>query len=204
MVLGISTKNLKKPVPEDPTLRDQRIVKKINALANAVRIPAPINQFKTTLENTDETRLIKLLSKYKPETRAQRISRISSEDPKAGPKPILIKFGMKHVVDLIERKKAKLVVIAADVAPITVVVFLPTLCKKMGIPYAIVKSKSSLGNLVNLKSAAAVCIEDCKPEDSAEFNEVVRIANAVFADQYEKHMNTVGGGKFSKKITGAN
>ena len=56
---------------------------------------------------------------------------------------------MNHVVSLIENKKAKLVLIANDVDPIELVVFLPALCKKMGVPYAIVKGKARLGTLVH-------------------------------------------------------
>ncbi|XP_024178223.1 60S ribosomal protein L7a-like [Rosa chinensis] len=41
--------------------------------------------------------------------------------------------------------KAQLVVIAHDVDPIELVVWLPALCKKMEIPYCIVKGKARLG-----------------------------------------------------------
>ena len=41
--------------------------------------------------------------------------------------------------------KAQLVIIAHDVDPLELVLFLPALCRKMGVPYAIVKSKSRLG-----------------------------------------------------------
>ena len=140
-----------------------------------------------------------MLSKYKPENRKEKRERLESSNPKSGPKPILIKFGMKHIVSLIEQKKLKLCVLAADVTPITIVVFLPTLCKKMNIPYAIVKSKGSLGGLVNKKSAAVIGIEDIRSEDSKEFNEIIQISNGMFADQYEKHMTTIGGGKVNKK-----
>lgn len=53
----------------------------------------------------------------------------------------VIKFGLKHVTKLIEDKKASLVVIAHDVTPIELVVWLPALCRKMGIPYCIMKGK---------------------------------------------------------------
>lgn len=43
--------------------------------------------------------------------------------------------------------KAQLVVIAHDVDPIELVVWLPALCRKMGVPYAIVKGKSRLGQV---------------------------------------------------------
>ncbi|KAI5149116.1 large subunit ribosomal protein L7Ae [Enteropsectra breve] len=199
MAFGIGSKRIKKEAPVDPVVKEAKLQKKLFKLANAIRIPAPINQFKTTLENVDEQRLVGLFSKYKPETREAKRERLSSENPMAGPKPIITKFGMKHIVDLIERKALKLVVIAADVMPITVVIALPTLCKKMGVAYAIVPSKATLGALVNMKQTAAVGLADVRGEDAAEFNDLLRISNAVFADQYEKHMTTIGGGIVNKK-----
>ncbi len=193
MAHGIS-KRKEKPAKEvDPEVKEAAIQKKIYNLANAIKIPAPINQFKTQLEGADLERTLNLLRKYTPETKEERINRLNSENPKAGPKPILLKFGLKHVVDLIMQKKPVFVAVAADVAPITLVLCIPTLCHKYKIPYCIVPSKSVLGSLVHLKTNAVVAIEDVKATDKAEFNEVVRISNAMFLDQYEKHMSTVGG-----------
>jgi large subunit ribosomal protein L7Ae len=42
------------------------------------------------------------------------------------------------------------VVIAHDVDPIELVVWLPALCRKMEVPYAIVKGKSRLGAVISL------------------------------------------------------
>jgi large subunit ribosomal protein L7Ae len=52
------------------------------------------------------------------------------------------KYGLNHVVSLVEAKKASFVAIANDVDPIELVVFLPALCRKMGVPYVIVKVSS--------------------------------------------------------------
>lgn len=49
-------------------------------------------------------------------------------------KPVFAKYGLNHVVALVEAKKAQLVVIADDVDPVELVVFLPALCRKMGVP----------------------------------------------------------------------
>lgn len=46
------------------------------------------------------------------------------------------------------QNKAQLVVIAHDVDPIELVVWLPALCRKMEIPYCIVKGKARLGAVV--------------------------------------------------------
>lgn len=54
-------------------------------------------------------------------------------------KPIVVKYGINHITNLVESGKAQMVVIAHDVDPIELVVWLPALCKKMGVPYAIVK-----------------------------------------------------------------
>lgn len=52
---------------------------------------------------------------------------------------VVVKFGLNHVTDLVESGKAQLVVIAHDVNPIELVVWLPALCKKMNVPYMIIK-----------------------------------------------------------------
>lgn len=66
-------------------------------------------------------------------------------------KPYAVKYGLNHVVGLIENKKAGLVLIPNDVDPIELVIFLPALCRKMGVPYAIVKGKARLGVVVHKK-----------------------------------------------------
>jgi large subunit ribosomal protein L7Ae len=45
------------------------------------------------------------------------------------------------------QNKAQLVVIAHDVDPIELVVWLPALCRKMEVPYCIVKGKARLGSV---------------------------------------------------------
>ena len=57
-----------------------------------------------------------------------------------------------------EQKKAQLVVIAHDVDPLEIVLFLPALCRKMGVPYCIVKGKARLGQVVRRKTCAALCL----------------------------------------------
>ncbi|KAG0019680.1 60S ribosomal protein L8B, partial [Podila clonocystis] len=64
-------------------------------------------------------------------------------------KPFVVKYGINHITALVEAKKASLVVIADDVDPIEVVVWLPALCRKMGVPYCIVKGKARLGTVKN-------------------------------------------------------
>ena len=72
------------------------------------------------------------MNKYKPETKLERKNRLklASEKRVAGvvsakpaPRKKSLVFGINEVVTLIEKKKAKLVVIAFDVDPIEVIFF---------------------------------------------------------------------------------
>jgi ribosomal protein L7Ae-like RNA K-turn-binding protein len=89
-----------------------------------------------------------------------------------------VKYGLNHCVALIEAKKASLVVIAHDVDPIELVVFLPALCRKMGVPYVIVKSKARLGTVVHKKTAAVLTLQDVKSEDQRDLATLVTASKA--------------------------
>ena len=67
-----------------------------------------------------------------------------------------------------------MVLIAADVDPIETVVFLPSLCKTMDIPYAIVPSKERLGKLANKKTCTCLALTDFK-ENAAELENLCKI-----------------------------
>ena len=52
---------------------------------------------------------------------------------------MVVKYGINHITTLVEQRQASLVVIAHDVDPIELVVWLPALCRRMDVPYVIVK-----------------------------------------------------------------
>merc|ERR1712000_537759 len=85
-------------------------------------------------------------------------------------KPYTVKYGLNHVVGSIESKKATMVLIAHDVDPIELVVFLPALCRKMGVPYAIIKGKARLGTVVHKKTAAVLALTEVKSENKSELS----------------------------------
>merc|ERR1711908_137579 len=114
------------------------------------------------------------------------------------PPPVALKFGLKHVTALIEEKKAKLVVIAADVDPIELVVWLPALCRKMEVPYAIVRSKSLLGSLVNQKNATCLALTAVRKEDSQQLSRLQSIFKSQFNDNTEA-LRQWGGGVMGLK-----
>ena len=83
--------------------------------------------------------------------------------------------------------KAQLVVIAHDVDPIELVVWLPALCRKMNVPYAIVKGKARLGAVVHKKTATALALTTVKNEDKVEFSKLVESVKANFNDRCAYH-----------------
>jgi large subunit ribosomal protein L7Ae len=165
-----------------------RLQRQKKILKERLKVPPALAQFTHVLDKNTATSLFKLLNKYRPETSQEKKARLvkeaeiiakdgSKKDGKIGDKPMFVKKGLNHCVGLIENKKAQLVVIAHDVDPIELVVYLPHLCQKRGIPYCIVKGivlrqvetdmagKSRLGTVVHQKTAAILTFTDVRPED---------------------------------------
>ena len=147
--------------------------------------------------------LFRLLAHYRPESRQEKSARLKSaaasevsgnkSAPQQSTKPLFIKYGLNHVTDLIEQKKAKLVVIAHDVDPIELVVWLPALCRKMNVPYCIVKGKSRLGHLVYKKTVSAVAVTELRKEDGAKLEQIVSNVRTAFNDNVTERRRWGGG-----------
>lgn len=103
-----------------------------------LKVPPSINQFSKVLDKNTATQLFKLLNKYRPETKQEKKARLTKlaqavadgDTQMETSKPYLVKYGINHITALIEQKKAQLVIIADDVDPIEIVVWLPALCPK--------------------------------------------------------------------------
>ncbi|GMM56124.1 ribosomal 60S subunit protein L8B [Maudiozyma humilis] len=185
-----------------------RLQRQKKILSLRLKVPPTIAQFQYTLDRNTAAETFKLFNKYRPETAAEKKERLTKEAAaiaegktrqEASPKPFVVKYGLNHVVSLIENKKTQLVLIANDVDPIELVVFLPALCKKMGVPYAIVKGKARLGTLVNQKTSAVAALTEVKPEDEAALAKLVSTINANFADKYDENKKHWGGGIMGAK-----
>merc|ERR1712025_913341 len=168
-------------------------------LLKRIKIPPAINQFSNTFDKRQASQLFRLLNNLKPESTTEKRERLkgAAESAAAGgktaaKKPVCVKMGINHVTTLVEEKKAKLVVIAHDVDPIEVVVWLPSLCKARGIPYCIVKSKARLGAVVGMKTATCLAITDVKPENKADLATLTTLAEANFNNVYDDAMRKWG------------
>jgi large subunit ribosomal protein L7Ae len=128
-------------------------------------------------------------------------------------KPLFVKYGLQNVTSLVEQNEAKLVVIAHDVDPIELVVWLPTLCQKKNIPYVIVKvcyfifpffwfsfvyivflqGKARLGNVVGQKTAAVLALTNVNAEDRVTLTQLAEVAKTNFNDRAQFFRRTWGG-----------
>ncbi|KIV98215.1 hypothetical protein PV10_01889 [Exophiala mesophila] len=199
------SRNLSRMVKWPEYVRLQRQKKILNL---RLKVPPAIAQFQHTLDRNTAAQAFKLLNKYRPETKAQKKERLLAEataveqgkkKEDASKKPYTAKYGLNHVVGLIENKKAALVLIPNDVDPIELVVFLPALCRKMGVPYAIIKGKARLGTVVHKKTAAVVALTEVKSEDKSELSKLVSAINEGYLPKTEEHRRHWGGGIMGAK-----
>jgi len=182
-----------------------RLQRQRRILYQRLKTPPAINQFTRTLDKNHATSLFKLLHKYKPETKNDKTARLKKlaaskkdgapgQKPEATKAPVVVKFGINHITTLIEQKRAKLVVIAHDVDPVELVVWLPALCRKMAVPYVIVKGKARLGQVVHQKTATALAVVNVNKEDVADLTQLVNFAKETYLDKYDEIRKTWGGG----------
>jgi len=192
-----------------------RIQRQRRILLSRLKVPPAIAQFSRTLERNANVQLFKLLDSLRPEDRKAKAARLraaaeakaaAGKAGQAAPaldaatKPHTVKYGISHITQLVESKKARLVVIAADVDPIEIVVWLPALCCKMGVPYCIVKGgRSRLGAVCRKKTASAVAVTSVPKDKVTDLTNLVNVARDMFNNQYEATKRTWGGSVPSAK-----
>merc|ERR1711935_642338 len=158
-------------------------------LYQRLRVPPAVNQFTKTLQNNQSKNLWRLLAKYTPEAKKDKVVRLrnaanaKAEGKEADTKkPCFLKFGLNHVTSLVESGEAKLVVIAHDVYPIELVLWLPTLCKNKGIPFVIVKDKARLGRVCRHSTASWVALTSVKNEDKSDLDKLVQVGKSEYLE----------------------
>lgn len=177
-----------------------RLQRQRAVLYQRLKVPPAVNQFTKVLAKNEAMTVFTLLNKYRPETPAAKKQRIKeAAAAKAGgqedeyKRPNTIQYGLKTVTQLIEEKEASLVLIANDVDPLELVMWLPALCRKMQVPFMIVKDKARLGALVHMKNAAAVCLTQVNKEDASQLQLLQNLAE----EQYNNNPDLLrkwGGG----------
>ncbi|KAI9846261.1 MAG: 60S ribosomal protein L8B [Sclerophora amabilis] len=198
-------RNLSRMVKWPEYVRLQRQKKILNL---RLKVPPAIAQFQNVLDRNLATQTFRLLNKYRPETKAEKKERLHKEatavsegkkKEDVSKKPYTAKYGLNHVVGLVENKKAALVLIPNDVDPIELVIFLPALCRKMGVPYAIIKGKARLGTVVHKKTAAVIALTEVRSEDKSELSKLISGIKEGYLEKYEESKRHWGGGIMGQK-----
>jgi len=169
-----------------------RIQRQEQVLKRRLKVPAAIAQFTRAADKGLAKECFKLFEKYKPPNKSERKERLKKiaaaraegkqADIEYEPQ---IKYGLNHVTNLIQRKKAQIVLIAHDVEPLELVVWLPTLCYKMKVPFIIVKGKAALGQLVNMKTATCVALTKVNKGDNADLETLCERVFGVSNENFE-------------------
>jgi len=186
-----------------------RVQRQRAILYDRIKVPPPINQLRSfTLDRQTATQLFRLLDKYRPETKAAKKDRLKkiAEQKAAGQevapskRPPVVRLGTNSITNLIEQKKAQLVMIASDADPIEVVLHLPSLCRKMGVPYCIIKGgRSRLGRVARRKSVASIALTHVNPEDKTSLSRLCETIKTNFNDRYDEMRRQWGGGVLGSK-----
>jgi large subunit ribosomal protein L7Ae len=180
-----------------------RIQRQRAVLYQRLKVPPAIHQFTKVLQKNEAMTVFTLLNKYRPQTVAEKKQRVkdiaaaqaaaTAAPPHTQQVPHQLKYGLKHITTLVEEKKAKLVLIANDVDPIELVLWLPALCRKMQVPFMIVKDKARLGALVHMKNAAAICLTGVNTEDEGQLKILTNLAMEKYNDNADLSRKWGGG-----------
>merc|ERR1711956_206515 len=171
-----------------------RIQRQRAVLQKRLKVPPMVNQFSQCLDKQTAAAFFKLALKYKPESRAEKKARLTAraEAKAAGgadepdQKPNLMSVGVNNVTVHIE-----------------IVLFLPTLCRRMGIPYCIVKGKSRLGRLVGLKNCSCVALTNVNAEYRAALGKLVESVNTNYNERADEIRRNWGGQIMSQRSQAA-
>jgi len=162
-----------------------RIQRQRRIFCQKLKIPPAIFQFTRTLDKNMTNQLFLLLCKYKKENGNGKTTSLKNNfKNKKTDNPLSIRHGINTVAKLIKKQKSLFVLIAHDVNPIDCIIWMPTLCAKMGVPYCIVKNKSKLGSLVNRKKTSCIALTYVKTEDNSDLSIFVECFRKNFNERY--------------------
>lgn len=178
-------------------------------LKQRLKVPPAVNQFKAVLDRMTRKRLLQMIRQYRPYPKYIRRNMIKLlaakklKDPKQPPpaKKLKVAVGIHKVTPLIEQKKASLVVIACDVDPLELVVWVPGLCRKLNVPFCIVQNSALLGKYLNLKRVTCVAFTKIQPKHKARFDKILEAIKVRYNPKYETAHKHWGGLELGRRHT---
>ncbi len=81
------------------------------------------------------------------------------------------------------------------------VLFLPALCRKMGVPYCIVKNKARIGRVCRRKTTSCLAITNVESSDRTALNKIVETVKTNFNERAEEIKKHWGGSTLGNKST---
>mmetsp|Transcript_23710 Transcript_23710/g.32363 ORF Transcript_23710/g.32363 Transcript_23710/m.32363 type:complete len:269 (+) Transcript_23710:48-854(+) len=169
-------------------------------LERRMKVPPAVHQFRNALDKSTKKELLGFLQGYAPEVAKKALAvkqAAKAKSSRVPAKPAQLSYGIQEVTRTVESKRARLVVIAHDVDPLELVLWLPQLCVAQGVPYCIVKSKSELGKLVGHKTCTAIALTEVRSQDQAMLEKLLTTINAKFTERFEEIRRAWGGNQQS-------
>lgn len=104
------------------------------------------------------------------------------------------------LIKLVKQKKVELVVFAHNVYYNELVLFLPALCRKIGVLYCIVKDKTKLGLLIRKKICTAVALTKIEGSDCVTLTKLIEAIKTNFNNRAYEIKRQSGGGLLRSKL----
>ena len=114
-----------------------------------------------------EPTVAKLLTEYLSK---KNINKKNSLEKKNVAYSNFLVFGISHVTQSIKKKRAKLVLFAANIEPAEVAVSLPALCRFLKIPYVIMTSTKKLGKILKKKNLMCMAVQEIEKDEEDLIN----------------------------------
>mmetsp|Transcript_46971 Transcript_46971/g.96042 ORF Transcript_46971/g.96042 Transcript_46971/m.96042 type:complete len:226 (-) Transcript_46971:4480-5157(-) len=164
-----------------------KIQRQRRVFSKKLKVPFVVSQFTRVLDKNMSKQVFKLLLKYQSSQKPKKkvFSVISKENSNKNSKSLFLKHGINSVSNLIIKKKALFVLIAHDVNPIECIVWLPSLCFQMDIPFCIIKNKSKLGGLIGRKKTSCISVSYVPGKYKDEVEKITECFRSNFNDRYE-------------------
>ncbi|XP_006881086.1 PREDICTED: 60S ribosomal protein L7a-like [Elephantulus edwardii] len=161
-------------------------------LYKRLQVPPAINEVPQAWARQTAPQLLKLAHRCRPETKKEKQQRLLAQAEKKA-------AGVNTITTLVEDKKAQLVVIAHDVDPIELVVFLKALCHKICVAYCTIKGKARLDHLVHQNTCTTVAFMQVNPEDIGAQAKLVEGIRTNYNDRYDEIHRHWGGNVLGPK-----
>jgi len=173
-----------------------KIQRQRRVFCQKLKIPPAIFQFTKTLDKNMTNQVFQLLFNYKKKELNKKTKSFKKDfENQKSQNSMMIKHGINTVSKLVKNKKSLFVLIANDVNPIDCVVWMPTLCAKMGVPYCIVKNKSRLGMLVNRKTTSCIALTYMDSKNNEDLEKLIDCFKQNFNQRYSDAIKRWGEGK---------